>query len=190
VNEVISFDFETTGLSSIKNEIIEYSFLKMKDGVVIEKLTNFVKPKELLPPKITEITKITDEMLESALPIKDHIDLISKFIGNTPLVGYNVGFDKKFLNVAFYQHNNHSHFNDLFCAMDLTIKYLNLSYWPKLREAVNLLDLTNKTDGQFHRAESDAYSAGLIYFKVKECMQLKDEAWQSFSFAMKAKIIK
>ena len=185
MNEIIAFDFETTGLSSVNNEIIEYSFVKMSDGVVIDKITSFVKPTGLLQQKIIDITKITDDMLSDANPIEDHIEIISKFIGDTPLVGYNVGFDKKFLNVAFYRNNKHSHFNKIFCSKNLTIEHLNLSYWPKLVEALDLLDLNDKNIGDFHRAESDAYYAGLIYFKVKKKMNLSDEAWQEFSAQLK-----
>ena len=60
-----AFDTETTGFNAGgKDQMIEIGAVKMKDGEVIERFDELIDPKRPLPSKITELTCITDEMLE------------------------------------------------------------------------------------------------------------------------------
>ena len=63
----IIFDFETTGLSSYSDQIIEVGLLNLEiiDGkfVATDELSCLVQTERPLPLKIIEITHITDEML-------------------------------------------------------------------------------------------------------------------------------
>jgi DNA polymerase III subunit epsilon len=65
--KILMFDFETTGLYGHSDQIIEIgAILLVKEGntyVIKEELSTLVMADRPLPPKIVEITHITDEML-------------------------------------------------------------------------------------------------------------------------------
>ncbi len=99
-NDVVVFDFETTGLDYQTCEIIEIGAVKVREGKLIETFSCFVKPKELISSEITQITNITNAMVKDAHPISDIIPDFYKFCYGCVLVAYNIDFDYKFLNKA------------------------------------------------------------------------------------------
>lgn len=99
VKDYVAFDLETTGLNCERDEIIEIGALKVKDGKVTERFARLIKPKLSVPPEITAITGITNEMLESAPPVEKVIPEFVLFCRDEILLGHNVTFDYKFTKV-------------------------------------------------------------------------------------------
>lgn len=97
-NDVVVFDFETTGLEYSKNEIIEIGAVKMKNGEIVETFSCFVKPKISIPLEITQLTGITDDMVKDAYTIDKIIPDFYKFCYGCVIIAYNIDFDYKFLN--------------------------------------------------------------------------------------------
>ena len=64
-------DIETTGLSSLRNEIIELSAIKIRQNKISEKFTTLVKPKSKINYFISNLTGITNKMVETAQPISN-----------------------------------------------------------------------------------------------------------------------
>ena len=64
--EFVSFDLETTGLSSRTDRIIEIGAVLMREGKEVDRFQTFVDPERKLEKKITDLTGITDEMLKGA----------------------------------------------------------------------------------------------------------------------------
>jgi DNA polymerase-3 subunit alpha (Gram-positive type) len=93
----VIFDFETTGLDPVKDEIIEIGGMKIENGEIKDIFNKLVKPEKALPTHITEITGITPEMLESEPPIKPILEKFVSFIGDAILVAHNADFDTAFL---------------------------------------------------------------------------------------------
>lgn len=101
---MILFDTETTGLINNKSlplseqpEIIEVACMKLDDETLqpVATFTSFVRPSRLpLPPKITEITGITEEML-AGQPTFARIlpNLTDFFLGEKMLVAHNASYD-------------------------------------------------------------------------------------------------
>jgi DNA polymerase III epsilon subunit-like protein len=101
---VIIFDTETTGLINHPSipldqqpEIIEIGALKLNDATLAEvgALSFLIKPKRLpLPPKIIEITGITDAQLatELAFPRK-LLELTDFFLGERTMLAHNCPYD-------------------------------------------------------------------------------------------------
>lgn len=79
MNELIYFDFETTGLNPYHDKIIEYAFLvdEHNENTYIQ---NLVNPQTKMEKKITEITGIYPDMLENEKPISHHMKKIYNFI--------------------------------------------------------------------------------------------------------------
>ncbi len=97
----ILIDVETTGLDEEKNRIIEIGALKVK-GDCKEEFHRLLHIDESVPDFITELTGITTQMLAAdGCDRKEAMQEFARFIGDIPLVGYNVGFDIKFLEKEF-----------------------------------------------------------------------------------------
>ena len=58
VDDYVVFDLETTGFNPEVCEIIEIGALKYRNNELIEELDILVKPKALIPDKITEIKRM------------------------------------------------------------------------------------------------------------------------------------
>lgn len=95
----VFFDLETTGLSSRACRIIEMAALKVASGgVVAGSFHALVRVEERLPPFITRLTGITEDMLlEEGQAIEEAFPRFCAFVGELPLVAYNVSFDMGFL---------------------------------------------------------------------------------------------
>lgn len=93
----LAFDVETTGLSPESDEIIEIGALKVRDGKVCERFISLVKPPEPVSERITQITGITNEMLEDAAPKERVIPAFLDFCGDEVLIGHNLPFDYGFV---------------------------------------------------------------------------------------------
>lgn len=99
-NDVVVFDFETTGLDYQTCEIIEIGAVKLHEGKLVETFSCFVKPKQLISAEITSITNITNDMVKNAHSISEVIPDFYKFCYGCVIVAYNIDFDYKFLNKA------------------------------------------------------------------------------------------
>ncbi len=99
----VVFDFETTGLSAKYDKIIEFGAVKIKDGIISDRLQFFVKPDQPLSPFTTELTGITDEMVSKGYGYKEGVRKIKEFFADHVLVAHNAKFDFGFIDKAYQQ---------------------------------------------------------------------------------------
>ena len=104
-NEVLNqdyvvFDFETTGLESAKDEIIEIGAVKISKGKIVSTFSTFIKPSVPIPAEITELTHITEEMVADAPAINYVLPDFYKYCYGCGLVAHNIAFDYGFLNAV------------------------------------------------------------------------------------------
>ncbi len=90
---IVVLDFETTGLNTRSDRIIEIGAVKLQNGRVVDTLSEMVNPGIPLPAKITEITGIEDYMLADAPRAESALPRLLDFIGDAPLAAHNAGFD-------------------------------------------------------------------------------------------------
>lgn len=101
-DNIIVLDTETTGLSSRQDEIIELAMFRVSRSGETQEYDKFIRlsPGRSIPPKIVELTGITDDMLENEGVSKDEVsrDLADMLSCERPLlVAYNAQFDLGFL---------------------------------------------------------------------------------------------
>ena len=99
--EYCVLDLETTGISYKTEKITEVGIIKYKNGEVIDEFECFVNPEKPIPPKVVEITHITDDMVKDAETIDKVIPKIIDFIGDSVLVAHNADFDIGYLKYNF-----------------------------------------------------------------------------------------
>lgn len=106
----VAIDTETTGLDFEYCDIIEVAAARYENGSLVGSFTSLIQPPpyyshetqkdEFVPDFITELTGITNEMLESAPTLEDVFPKLSEFVSNALLVGQNTAFDMRFLYEA------------------------------------------------------------------------------------------
>jgi DNA polymerase-3 subunit epsilon len=96
----ILLDVETTGLDQVRDEVIELAMIKfdyLPDGSitrVADVFTAFNEPSRPIPPEITELTGITDEIVAGH---RIDPDAVAAFADDAVIViAHNAGFDRKF----------------------------------------------------------------------------------------------
>ena len=90
-------DLETTGFSATTEKITEIGIMKFKDGEVIDQFSCFVNPEKHIPQRVSEVTNITDDMVEDAETIDKVFPKMLEFLEDSVIVAHNAGFDVGFL---------------------------------------------------------------------------------------------
>ncbi|UUM25596.1 PolC-type DNA polymerase III [Mycoplasmopsis agalactiae] len=103
----VSFDIETTGLSPKFHEIIEFGAVDINQDLKIGKVTQFfIKPQAKIGAFTTELTGITQQMLDSeGLSIKDGLQRIYDCLDGKVAIAHNAKFDFNFLKEQFRLNN-------------------------------------------------------------------------------------
>ncbi|MGA2669577.1 MAG: DEDD exonuclease domain-containing protein [Ignavibacteria bacterium] len=101
----VVIDVETTGLSHIRDRMTEIALLKVVNGEIVSEFTSLINPEQFIPPYITELTGITNDMVYDKPKFSELMPEVRKFIfgdqGDIILGGHNVSFDYNFLNSSF-----------------------------------------------------------------------------------------
>ena len=100
LKDYVVFDLETTGLSPEKDTMIEIGALKVIQGKVADRFSEFINPHQKLTEQISELTGITDEMLAGARDLQAVVSDFVDFCEDYVVVGHNLGFDYRFTKMA------------------------------------------------------------------------------------------
>ena len=93
----VVFDIETTGLSSENDRITEIGAVKIENGKIVDRFNEFVNPGIDIPYKITELTGITNDMVEGADSIEEILPKFLEFAKGSVVVAHNAAFDAAFI---------------------------------------------------------------------------------------------
>lgn len=161
-DQFVVIDVETTGLSAFEDEIIEIGALKVnKDSDQHQTFQTLIKPTKKITQKITDINGITNEMVEKdGVALNEALEALKQFIGDLPVVAYNIDFDKEFINIAAERLGMKKIIKRGRCALKIArkafpgLKSYKLSY---LAEVAGY-----KTQGM-HRALADCQMTAVVY---------------------------
>lgn len=164
-SEFIAVDIETTGLHSDKDSIIEIGAARFRNFELTEIFSRLIDPHRRLPPEITDLTGITDELIgNEGREIDDVITEFVEFIGESILVFHNASFDTSFLR---------QHVSGIDKSY-LDTKIISRVLYPFMRphSLRALADRCGVINPQAHRALADARVTGEILCRFIRAREL------------------
>ena len=96
----VAVDVETTGLDPSRDEIIEVAAITFRGADIIDEFDTLINPLGEIPPYITQLTSITNEMVAGAPSLHTVRPILRSKLAENVLVGHNVDFDLGFLREA------------------------------------------------------------------------------------------
>lgn len=96
MDSYVALDIETTGLDSEKDAIIEIGAVRFNEKRLEGEWSSLINPGRPIPPFITQLTGITDQMVLQAPSIHEVVTDLANFIGDSIIIGHNIGFDLSF----------------------------------------------------------------------------------------------
>lgn len=178
-NDYVVIDIETTDLDPRWGEIIEIGAVKVISNEITDTFSSLIKPSEPVDEFTTDLTGITNDMLDSAPDAVSVLTDFVQFIGNTPLVAHNANFDINFLydNIVD-NYKISSEFNNNF------IDTLRISRWifkdEKTHRLTDLADSLKLEHKPTHRGLDDCLCTYDLY---KCCQKYVIENNFEFKFA-------
>ncbi len=166
----VVFDFETTGFNAGGgDQIIEAGAVKILDGEIIDRFDELIDPGRKLPPKITEVTNITDEMLKGKPSEEEVMKRFIDWVGDLPMVAHNAKFDVSFLERAYQKYNFGTFKNCVIDTLKLSQTLDNTFARHSLSALVKRYDVP-WDESAHHRADYDAEGTALVFHRMLKKM--------------------
>ncbi len=160
---LVILDVETTGLKAAYSEIVEVAAIKFDAGMIPTAcFTTLCKPKKPIPPEITKINGITDEMVEDKPNFHEIAPALSNFLEGCHLAGHNLEFDLEFLHVHGTELPFDKKFYDTLELAQRTIKKSDI--WNHKLDTVCSWYGIHRDKS--HRALSDCYATSKIFTQL------------------------
>ncbi|MCK4904118.1 MAG: hypothetical protein KAS35_05455, partial [Candidatus Marinimicrobia bacterium] len=165
LSDFIALDFETTGVDSVNDRIIEVAAIRFTDGKASDKFVKLVNPGRLIPDFITNITNISNDMVKDARLEEEIVEELIKFIGDSPIVAHNTPFDIAFLKELAKRHNIKFIEPDLYDSLPLARTFIY--HLPAFNLGVVSEYFGLSATGS-HRAEKDTENCGIVFLNLIE----------------------
>ncbi len=94
-------DVETTGGRPGLHRLTEIGAVKMIGGEVVGEYQTLLNPQRSIPPNITRITNITNDMVAGAPRFVEVAESFREFMGDAIFAAHNVNFDYGFISAEF-----------------------------------------------------------------------------------------
>ncbi len=164
-------DIETTGLK-YTDDIIEFSAIKVVNNEIVKELSFLAKPKKDIPYNISDLTGITNDMVENKPYFDERINDVVEFIGDDIILGHNVIFDIDRINNYVYHITGKAIENDYVDTLNLAKCRIKDIDNHKLTTIAQYLGIKVDTA---HRALDDCRTTIECYKKLISIAPLYDE---------------
>jgi DNA polymerase-3 subunit epsilon len=162
---IVMLDFETTGLSPAMGErITEVAALRIVDGRVAARYVSLVNCGVRIPPFITALTGISQQMVDAAPPAGEVVPQLIDFIGADALAAHNASFDEKFLRAEGERLGRNCGHAHVVCSLKLARRVFPGLPSYKLGQLSRHLGIRFRSAA--HRAEADAEVAAEVLVHI------------------------
>jgi DNA polymerase-3 subunit epsilon len=162
---IVMLDFETTGLSPEGGDrITEVAALRIAGGQIVERYVSLVNCGVRVPSFITQLTGITQGMVDGAPPAAEVVPALIDFIGGDVLAAHNASFDEKFLKAEGAMLGHGCRHGGLVCSLKLSRRVFPGLPSYRLGELSRALGIAFPS--RAHRAEADAEVAAQLLLHI------------------------
>jgi DNA polymerase-3 subunit epsilon len=162
---LVILDFETTGLRPHEGDrITEVGLVRIEGGCIVDRYQSLANSAVHVPAFITAYTGITQEMVDSAPPVRAVMRDIAGFIGDTPVVAHSASFDERFFMTECRRQQMTPPIGSFLCSMRIARRM-----YPQLdSHALSVLAhaLALPRSGSAHRAAVDAETTAQLMLKI------------------------
>jgi len=166
---VIVLDFETTGHApAFGDRPIEVGAVRIENGMMVDRFQALMNPGFTISWFIESLTGISNELVATAPDCEEVMARFADWIGDTPLVAHNAGFDGKFLDAELARIGR-ERTNPMACTVLASRRLFPEASNHKLATLVRHLDIF--TTGIFHRALADAEMTGRLWIAMTDLVR-------------------
>jgi len=162
--EYCVIDIETTGGMAKRDRITEIAIVVTDGYQIIDKYQSLINPERSIPPEITRITGITNEMVEDAPRFYEIAKDVILMTENRVFIAHNVMFDYGFIREEFAS-LGYTFTRELLCTVRLSRKV-----FPGLKSYSlgNLIRHFNISVNDRHRAMEDTLATVKIFHMIAQ----------------------
>lgn len=165
MTRIAVIDFETTGISpSMGDRATEVAIVLTEAGRVVDRFQSLMNAGVRIPAFITQLTGITNAMIAEAPPAEAVMAEAARFVGDTPLVAHNAGFDQRYWRAELARAGMPA-LHPFACTVLLSRRLYPEVPSHKLGTLVDWFQLPRT--GQAHRALADAEMATELLARIQ-----------------------
>jgi DNA polymerase III subunit epsilon len=166
-------DIETTGSVATQDRITEIAIFKHDGKKIVDQYSTFVNPERSIPPFISNLTGITNEMVKDAPKFFEVAKDIIEFTTDCVFVAHNVNFDYSFIKKEF-NYLSYNYMRKTLCTVRLSRKLLPGHTSYSLGKLSKALDIELPKSLR-HRAIGDAKATAEIFTLLMNINEQTDQ---------------
>jgi DNA polymerase-3 subunit epsilon len=180
-DNIIVFDFETTGLSpDMGDRSIEIGAVLIENGKITDRFQQLMNPGVRIPLFIENLTGITNGMVKGARTNTEVMGEFYDFIAGRNLVAHNASFDERFLRAEFKRIKK-SFGGGIACSLLAARRIFQTAPNHQLATLAQYKNLPS--DGIYHRALADAEVTAHLWISLLDELREQHELDElSFGF--------
>ncbi len=174
--EFVVVDVEATGGSPWRGDrLTEVAALRVRGGRIVNRFESLINPRRPIPPVVTALTEITDEMVAGAPTFAEVADSLREALEGAVFVAHNVAFDWRLLRSEFERCRGGRLAGQRLCTLRLARRL-----HPELprRSLHALADYYSIAPETWHRAGPDAQTTADLFVRfLARLSELGVEDW-------------
>jgi DNA polymerase-3 subunit epsilon len=164
----VALDLETTGARPGASKITEVGAVRIEGLREVGQFSTLVNPLRPIPPMITQITGITQEMVTDAPRIEEVVPALLEFLEGAVIVAHNASFDVGFLNYELQRLNGTKLGEGALDTLPLARALAPGLFNYKLHTVAEAL---GAPDVDYHRALGDARATAHVFIQLAGRLQ-------------------
>ncbi len=183
MSTIAVIDFETTGISPDRGDrATEIAIVLVENGQVVDRFQSLMNAGVRVNSFITQLTGITNAMLQSAPPAQEVMAQAARFVAGRPMAAHNAAFDRKFWQAELARCGEVAE-HPFACTLLLSRRLYPHAPNHKLGTLAALHHLP--AAGRAHRALADAeVAAALLLFMQHDLQTRHGIAWPDHALLM------
>lgn len=157
-------DIETTGGSALNEKVTEVAIYLHDGNQITREYSTLVNPEKKIPPFITRLTGISDEMVKNAPKFYEVAKDIIEITNDCIFVAHNALFDYSFIRHEFLR-LGYKYYRPTLCTVKLSRKLLPGFSSYSLGNLCESLEIAIQNR---HRAAGDAFATVKVFEKLLE----------------------